>query len=121
MTAALLSALVVASPHGWTLAHARHVLAARTYAVTDTTQPDRPRYELKFSARSLRRGFVYDGNAYDTLTNADVPVRFTFRAPGRIVGFRGPPADTTHSTLPIRAAFYYAWYPEAWWRDPVFP
>jgi hypothetical protein len=121
VTAALLSALVVASPHGWTLAHARHVLAAKTYAVTDTTQPDSPGYELKFSARSLRRGFVYEGNAYDTLTNAAVPVRFTFKAPGRIVGFRGPPADTTQPTLPIRAAFYYAWYPEAWWRDPVFP
>jgi Glycosyl hydrolase family 99 len=37
------------------------------------------------------------------------------------VAFRGPPADTTQPGFPIRAAFYYAWYPEAWWRDPVFP
>ncbi|MFL6012013.1 MAG: hypothetical protein ACJ734_09550 [Gaiellaceae bacterium] len=121
MTAALLSALLVASPHGWTLPHARHVLTSKTYAVTDTSQPDRPRYELTFSARSLRRGFVYDGNAYDTLTAAPVRVRFSFRAPGRIVSFRGPPADTTQPAFPIHAAFYYAWYPEAWWRDPVFP
>ena len=121
MTAALLSALLVASPQGWTLQHARHVLASKTYAVTDTAQPDRPRYELRFSARSLRRGFLYEGNAYDTLTNASIPVRFTFKAPGRIVGFRGPPANAAQPVFPIRAAFYYAWYPEAWWRDPLFP
>jgi hypothetical protein len=121
VTPALLSALLVASPHGWTLQHARHVLTSKTYAVTDTTQLDLPRYELKFSARSLRRGFVYDGDAFDTLTSTSVPVRFTFRSPGRIVGFRGPAADTSQPAFPIRAAFYYAWYPEAWWRDPVFP
>jgi hypothetical protein len=121
VTAALLSALLVASPHGWTLQHARHVLTAKTYAVTDATQPDHPSYELRFSARSLRRGFVYDGNAYDTLTSMSIPVRFSFKPPGRIVGFRGPPADTSRPAFPIRAAFYYAWYPEAWWRDPVFP
>ncbi len=121
MTAALLSALLVASPHGWTLQHARHVLTSKTYAVTDTTQADLPRYELRFSARWLRRGFVYDGDAYDTLTSVSLPVHFTFRSPGRIVGFRGPPADTSQPVFPIRAAFYYAWYPEAWWRDPVFP
>ncbi len=121
MTAALLSALLVASPHGWTLQHARHVLTSKTYAVTDTTQADLPRYELRFSARSLRRGFVYDGDAYDTLTSVSLPVHFTFRSPGRIGGFRGPPADTSQPAFPIRAAFYYAWYPEAWWRDPVFP
>jgi hypothetical protein len=121
MAAALFSALALASPHGWTLAHARHVLTAHTYAVTDTSQPDRPRYELKLSARSLQRGFLYGGNAYDLLTDTTIPVRFTFRRPGRIVAFRGPPADTTQPGFPIRAAFYYAWYPEAWWRDPVFP
>jgi hypothetical protein len=124
VTAALLSAVALAAPHGWTLEHARHLLAARSYAVTDTTQPDNPRYQLQFtrgSARSLRRDFVFDGSARDTLTNTDVRVRFVFKRPGRIVAFRGPTADTTQPTLPIRAAFYYAWYPEAWWRDPVFP
>jgi Glycosyl hydrolase family 99 len=122
--AAILGALLVASPHGWTLTHARHVLASKTYAVTDTTQADQPRYELRFSnraARSLRRGFVFDGLAHDLLTDIEVQVRFSFKRPGRIVGFRGPPADTSQPAFPIRAAFYYAWYPEAWWRDPVFP
>jgi len=121
VTAALLAALLVASPHGWTLERARHVLVSRTYAVTDTSQADRPRYQLKFAARSLRRGFVYDGNAYDMLTAAQVPVRFTFERPGRVVGFRGPPADTTQPSFPIRAAFYYAWYPEQWWAGTFFP
>jgi hypothetical protein len=121
VVAALLSVLALASPHGWTLAHARQVLAGRTYDLTDTSQPDRPRYELKLSARALHKGFVYDGNALDTLTDTTIRVRFTFERPGRIVGFRGPAADTTQPAFPIRAAFYYAWYPEAWWRDPLFP
>jgi len=124
VTAAVLSALALAAPHGWTLDHARHVLAAKTYAVADSTQPDRPRYQLAFSrraTRALRRGFVFSGTAHDTLTDENVAVRFTFKRPGRITSFRGPDADTTQPSLPIRAAFYYGWYPEAWWRDPVFP
>ena len=124
VTAALVSLLLLASPHGWTLAHARQVLASRPYEVTDASQPDRPQYELRFTprtARSLRKGFVFNGVARDTLTDIDVPVRFTFARPGRITRFRGPPADTSQPSFPIRAAFYYAWYPEAWFRDPVFP
>ena len=40
----------------------------------------------------------------------------------RIYEERGrPPADTSQPSFPIQAAFYYAWYPEAWFRDPVFP
>jgi hypothetical protein len=34
---------------------------------------------------------------------------------------RGPAADTSQPSFPIRATFYYAWYPEAWSRDGVFP
>jgi hypothetical protein len=48
-------------------------------------------------------------------------VRFAVTPSGRIVTFGGPAADTTQPAFPIRAAFYYAWYPEAWWREPVFP
>jgi hypothetical protein len=124
VTAALLSVVALAAPHGWTLDHARHLLAAKNYDVTDTSQLDRPRYELVFSARAtraLRRGFVFDGTAHDTLTDDDVDVRFVFKRPGRITLFRAPAADTTQPAFPIRAAFYYAWYPEAWWREPVFP
>jgi hypothetical protein len=97
------------------------VLAGKTYAVTDLTQPDRPRYVLELPKRALRLGAVYDGPAYDMLTATKIPVHFRFKRPGRIAGFRGPAADTAQPAFPIRAAFYYAWYPEAWWRDPVFP
>jgi hypothetical protein len=112
------------SAHSWTLAHARQVLASKTYVVTDATQPDRPQYTLTFSSRaakSLRKGFVFAGLAHDTFTVRDVSVRFTFRRPGRITRFSGPPADSSQPSFPIHAAFYYAWYPEAWLRDPVFP
>ena len=108
----------------WTLEHARHVLASNVYEVTDTTQSDRPQYRLTFSpraAKALRRGFVYAGSAHDVLTATDVPVRFTFVRPGRVTRFQGPAADTTQPSFPIRAAFYYAWYPEAWFRYPVIP
>jgi hypothetical protein len=37
------------------------------------------------------------------------------------VNFRGPSADTSQPSFPIRATFYYAWYPEAWSRGSVFP
>ena len=123
----LLLAGVFASspPHdSWTFAHARHVLMRKAYDVTDTSQADRPQYELTFSpraARSLGRGFVFDGLAHDTVTDRDVRVRFTFKGPGRITALRGPAADWSQPSFPIHATFYYAWYPEAWLRDPVFP
>jgi len=121
VTAALLSVALAAGGHGWSLQHARQLLATRTYAVIDTSQPDRPRYVLRLSQRSLRPDFTYVGGAYDTLTATRVRVRFTFARPGRIVRFRGPPADTSQPAFPIRATFYYAWYPEAWWAGTFFP
>jgi hypothetical protein len=65
--------------------------------------------------------FRFSGLAPDTLTDTDVRVRFTLARPGRIVDFHGPTADTTQPSFPIRAAFYYAWYPEAWSRASVYP
>ena len=47
-------------------------------------------------------------------------MRFTFTRPGRITRFRGPPL-TGPAAFPIRAAFYYAWYPEAWSRQSGLP
>ena len=122
--ATLASLLLLASPHAWSLERARHVLASKTFEVTDETQPDRPQYELTFSARaarSLRRGFVFAGRGHDELTDRDVDMAFTFRQPGRIVAFRGPAADGSQPSFPIRATFYYAWYPEAWFRSSVVP
>ena len=93
---------------------------SRPYHVTDLTQPDRPTYELTFP-KPLRKGTVYAGNAHDNYTDRSIRVRFSVTRSGRIAHFRGPQADMTQPTFPIRGAFYYAWYPEAWWRDPVFP
>jgi D-xylose transport system ATP-binding protein len=64
---------------------------------------------------------VYAGTAHDVQTDTAVAVRFTLARPGRLTGFRGPPADTSQPTFPIRASFYYAWYPEAWSRYGLFP
>jgi hypothetical protein len=111
----------------WTLAQARAALSSKQFAVTDWSRPDRPDYELVFNRRavkSLRAAggrFVFDGLARDEITAGDVRVRFTFGRPGRLTGLRGPAADTSQPPFPIRAAFYYAWYPEAWARDAVFP
>ncbi len=128
MKAALIVLLAVfattAPQRSWTLERARHVLANNVYEVTDTSQSDRPEYEFTFSARAakaLRRGFVFAGSAHDTLSDTDVRVRFSFVRPGRIADFHGPAADMSQPGFPIRAAFYYAWYPEAWFRYPVIP
>ena len=136
IAAPLLAAAAVAaggSP-AWTLAHAREVLAAGDYAVTDTSQRDQPSYHLVFTRReaaALRptgkrangrwHTFTFRGTANDGFTDADVHVRFTLSPRDGLIGFRGPPADTSQPVLPIRAAFYYAWYPEAWTRDSIFP
>src|SRR5438093_903633 len=124
----LLAAVVATSSHGWTLAQARTALVRRVHAVTDTSQPDRPAYELvvtRRAARSLRVSsggrFRFSGLARDTLTDTGVRVRFTFVRPGRIVAFHGPAADPSQPSLPIRAGFYYAWYPEAWSRGSAYP
>jgi len=124
--------LLVAVPEAgakpsWSLAQARAALTRADFFVTDLQQADQPDYELTFTraaARSLRltgKRLVFAGVAHDRLTDADVRVRFTFVRPGRITAFRAPPADTSQPAFPIRAAFYYAWYPEAWSRRSVFP
>jgi hypothetical protein len=112
---------------GWTLAKARSVLASDDFAVADTAQSDQPQYDLVFTkqqAKALRAvggRFVFSGRGHDLSTDEDVQVQFTFARPGTVVAFRGPPADTSQPTFPIRATFYYAWYPEAWTRDGLFP
>jgi hypothetical protein len=104
--ALLLAAGALAAPHA--------------YHVTDMSQPDRPAYELTFP-RPLRKGAAYAGAAHDGYTDRTIRVRFTLTRSGRIVHFRGPAADTSQPTFPIRAAFYYAWYPDEWWAGAFFP
>lgn len=96
------------------------VAAAHPYRVIDLSQPDRPAYELTFP-KPLRTGSVYAGTAHDNYTDRNIHVRFRVTRAGRIVRFRGPPADTAQPAFPIRAAFYYAWYPEEWWAGAFFP
>src|SRR5437763_1492730 len=112
----------------WTLRHARAVLSSRAFAVVDETQRDEPNYNLVFTGgdtRRLRRAaagsFTYAGPAHDLDTDATYGVRFVLTTRGRLVRFRGPPADTSQPSFPIRASFYYAWYPEAWSRGAVYP
>lgn len=111
----------------WTLSAARAALAGRSFFVTDASQPDQPDYELSFTRRQAAALRLVDGRlsfagiGHDGLTDADVFVRFDLRRPGRIARFRGPAADLSQPSFPIRAAFYYAWYPEAWSRWSIFP
>ena len=108
---ALLGALLAPTQSGaspkWTRAHAKAVLTQSVFFVTDETQADRPDYQLSFSkraSRSLRvvgRRFVFSGLAHDTLTDRDVPVRFTFVRPGRVTRFQGPAADTTQPSVQV--------------------
>ena len=115
-------------PPRWTLSHARTVLTSHPFAVVDETQPDEPDYDLVFTrsdARRLRRTgpgtFAYTGAARDLQTGETLAVRFTLTSRGRVIGLRGPPADMSQPSFPIRASFYYAWYPEAWSRGSVYP
>jgi hypothetical protein len=70
--------------------------------------------------RGRWRLFAFAGWGHDGYTDSDVRIRFRFSAAG-MARFRGPPADRSQPSFPIRAAFYYAWYPEAWTRDAIFP
>jgi hypothetical protein len=131
VVASLVAAAVALAPpahaKGWTLAHARRVLATSEYTLADDSQPDWPWYDLEFSAREargLRRSgarFVFSGVGHDAYTDADVAVRFTLTRANTLESFRGPPAETSQPAFPIHAAFYYAWYPEAWTRDRIYP
>jgi Glycosyl hydrolase family 99 len=128
IAAPLLSAAALATHRPWTIAQARRALATGDFVVTDDSQPDQPTYHLVFTRKQasvLRRAhngtFAFDGEAHDGYTDADLHVRFTLSARNGIAGFRGPPADTSQPSFPISAAFYYAWYPEAWTRDAIFP
>jgi hypothetical protein len=114
-------------PQRWTLAHARTLLGRSDYPVVDTSQPDAPRYHFVFdkrqarALRSVHGRFVFDGTAHDGYTSSDVAVRFTLTRGNVLAAFRGPPADMSQPPFPIRATFYYAWYPEAWTRGTIFP
>ncbi len=128
---ALATALGVSPSPAPSIARARAVLVGHDFPVTDETQPDRPDYDLTFtraqsaSLRADRRHggntFTFEGTARDLVSGTDVSVRFTFAPPRRLTRFRGPPANLTQPAFPIRATFYYGWYPEAWSRAAIYP
>ena len=132
-----------APARAWTLAEARsHLAALQPFDAVDASQPDRPRFSVRVDriatstvrpvgratiARGVRKwsSFRFAGLVTDLLTAARIHVAFTF-APGpvrglRIRGFRGPPANAFEPTLPLRAAFYYGWFPELWAQGGVSP
>jgi hypothetical protein len=138
--AALLSiapATARGTPTRWTLAQARAFLASHELALVDRTQSDQPQFDVRFSRvaaaslTSLGRShagkwttFRYDGTAFDTLRGIAVRLRFQLHPqPGgaNVDHVRGPPPNRLQPTFPIRATFYYGWFPEAWDQEHVDP
>jgi Glycosyl hydrolase family 99 len=127
----------------WTIAEARRELAKTPpFAIVDRTQADTPRFVLDVgSARSASirplgralvvgnvkkwRDFRFAGEVGDLFTGTRARVSFLF-SPGpfrgvRVRHFRGPPPSQYEPTFPVRAAFYYAWFPELWSAGGVTP
>jgi hypothetical protein len=139
---AVAAALVLGASTGLTPAEARARLAELSpLSIVDRSQPDRPGYRLRFDSGNLRslvpagRGriadgrrvwpaFRFDGPAYDELTAGRYRFTFTFRPArvgGAVSGFRGPPPGSFQPGLPLRAIFYYDWFPEGWRQEGIFP
>jgi hypothetical protein len=139
---ALAAALLLSTSPGLTPAQARARLAELSpLAIVDRSQADRPAYRLRFDPVNLRklvpagRGravdgrrvwsqFHFDGPAYDELTAGRYRFRFAFRPArvgGAVSGFRGPPPSSFRPGLPLRAIFYYDWFPEGWRQEGIFP
>jgi hypothetical protein len=127
---------LVAVPHAsaatWTLARARHVLATQTVVGWDVAQADRPLFMVTVersdvgALRPVGRGrFAYRGPAHDVARDGTVAVSFTIRPQTTttfvVLSFRGPPPDTSQPASPLRAAFTYAWFPEAWDQQHTDP
>jgi hypothetical protein len=111
----------------WTLAEARAYLVTHELQLTDRTQPDKPTFDLRFSARAVRSlvrfhdVFRFHGRAYDVMRSIDVRVRFTMASGGHVRSVRGPPPNRSQPRFPIRATFYYGWFPEAWDQEHIDP
>jgi hypothetical protein len=128
---AALAAAPVALGHPWPAARARRALSEHVVRAEDDAQPDRPVFDLTFppppAGTLVRLGparFHYTGLANDVTRNETFPVSLTFVPDGRgvaVTSFHGPPPDTSQPTLPLRAAFYYGWFPETWFDTGAFP
>ena len=111
----------------WTLAQARAYLVRHQFALIDLAQPDRPEFDVTFTKRSAKalrpfgRSFRFDGRAHDVVRDADVHVRFVLHTNGRVDQAHGPQPNRGQPSFPIRATFYYGWFPEAWNQDHLDP
>ena len=123
----------------WTLAQARWVATHARVSDVDASQPDRPTFTLDLHSatvkplgrRALRRrvktwrAFDVRASGVDPDTGLTLSASFVLHPRGagvdayELTRFRGPPPDRSQPTFPIRGAFFYAWYPEAWSRDGV--
>ncbi len=121
----------------WTLAHARAYLVSHELDLVDRTQRDHPEFDVRFTAAAVGRlvpigsgrritwtEFRFNGQAHDVIRDVDVRLRFVLRpAPTGvdIRAVRGPPPNRAQPRFPIRATFYYGWFPEAWNQEHVDP
>ncbi len=121
----------------WTLAHARSYLLTHELALIDRMQSDRPEFDVRFTDGSVNAllplgttrqnrwgAFRFDGRAHDIVRDVNVHVRFVLRiAAGgpTIDSVRGPKPNPVQPSFPIRATFYYGWFPEAWSQEHVDP
>jgi hypothetical protein len=132
-----------AGARSWSLAEARIALVdTGPFTVVDVTQADRPQFVVRIGGlprTSVRpvgrrtsaagvatwRSFRFDGRVGDLLTGTEPTVHFVFSPSPtgglRVRDFRGPPANQFEPAFPIRAAFYYAWFPELWSAGGLYP
>lgn len=133
LLAVTLAALAAApAAHAWTPAQAARALRAQPIvSAEDDSQADHPVFQLSFASAPVhvsRVGtsrFRYQGRAYDVLAGGTIPVSLVFGPDGAggivVDSFRGPPPNTSQPTLPLRAAFYYGWFPEVWFDQGFDP
>ena len=69
--------------------------------------------------------FAFRGPVHDVAGGGIVTASFALEPDGAssflLRDFRGPPPDTSQPAFPVRAAFTYAWFPEAWDQQHIDP
>lgn len=133
MAVALVALAAAPAAHAWTPAQAARALrAAPIVSAEDDTQADRPVFQLSFARLPIRvqragppQRFRYRGPAHDVLGGGTIAVSLTFEPDGAggvaVDAFRGPLPDASLPDLPLRAAFYYGWFPEVWFDQGFNP
>jgi hypothetical protein len=122
---------------GWTRAQAQRFATHARVSGVDESQPDHPTFTVDLHSGSVKplgragvrngkktwRAFDIHASGVDPDTDLTLDVSFVLRpleggpTAYELTRFRGPPPNRSQPAFPIRAAFFYAWYPEAWSRD----